>query len=123
MPSRRAFLQLSAAAAALQIVTEPMLAAAARHPISKDAVMIDSNEKSARSPNPRVSHFRHHPAKAAAISTISPTNLSTPFAQQKASIRNTYVLFPVPLRAALHSGRLHVAAEELCYRDPVWKAE
>jgi histidinol-phosphate aminotransferase len=44
-PSRRTFLQLSAAAAAFQIVTEPMLAAAARHPsFSKDAVMIDSNE-------------------------------------------------------------------------------
>jgi histidinol-phosphate aminotransferase len=44
--SRRSFLQLSAAAAALHIVTEPMLAAAAagRHPFSKDAVMIDSNE-------------------------------------------------------------------------------
>ena len=44
MPSRRLFLQLSAAAAALQIVTEPMLAAAARHPFSNDGVMIDSNE-------------------------------------------------------------------------------
>ena len=47
-PSRRTFLQLSAAvsaAAAFNIVTEPMLAAAARHhPFSKDAVMIDSNE-------------------------------------------------------------------------------
>jgi histidinol-phosphate aminotransferase len=43
--SRRSFLQLSAAAAAFQVVTEPMLAAAARHrPFSKDAVMIDSNE-------------------------------------------------------------------------------
>jgi histidinol-phosphate aminotransferase len=42
--SRRSFLQVSAAAAALQIVTEPMLAAAARHPYSKDGVMIDSNE-------------------------------------------------------------------------------
>jgi histidinol-phosphate aminotransferase len=44
MPSRRSFLQLSAAAAAFQIVTEPMLAAAARRPFVKDAVMIDSNE-------------------------------------------------------------------------------
>src|SRR5580658_6007993 len=44
-PSRRTFLQLSAAAAAFNIVTEPMLAAAARHrPFSTDAVMIDSNE-------------------------------------------------------------------------------
>src|SRR5271163_1592975 len=44
-PSRRTFLQLSAAAAALRFVTEPMLAAAARHqPFSKEAVMIDSNE-------------------------------------------------------------------------------
>ncbi|HWY20407.1 MAG TPA: pyridoxal phosphate-dependent aminotransferase [Candidatus Acidoferrum sp.] len=43
-PSRRTFLQLSAAAAAFQIVTEPMLAAAARRPFSKDGVMIDSNE-------------------------------------------------------------------------------
>ena len=44
-PSRRTFLQLSAAAAAFQIVSEPMLAAAARHrPFSKEAVMIDSNE-------------------------------------------------------------------------------
>src|SRR5579863_10756182 len=44
--SRRSFLQLSAAAAASQIFTEPMLAAAARphQPMSKDAVMIDSNE-------------------------------------------------------------------------------
>jgi histidinol-phosphate aminotransferase len=44
--SRRSFLQLSAAAAAFQMVTEPMLAAAARRraPFSKDAVMIDSNE-------------------------------------------------------------------------------
>jgi histidinol-phosphate aminotransferase len=44
LSSRRSFLQLSAAAAAMQIVTEPMLAAAARHPFSKDGVMIDSNE-------------------------------------------------------------------------------
>jgi len=43
-PSRRTFLQLSAAAAALQIVTEPLLAAAARPPFAKDGVMIDSNE-------------------------------------------------------------------------------
>jgi histidinol-phosphate aminotransferase len=47
-PSRRAFLQLTGAAsvaAAFNIVTEPMLAAAARQrPLSKDAVMIDSNE-------------------------------------------------------------------------------
>jgi histidinol-phosphate aminotransferase len=50
--SRRSFLQLSAAAsaaAAFQIVTEPMLAAAARRTFSrgsvpKDGVMIDSNE-------------------------------------------------------------------------------
>jgi histidinol-phosphate aminotransferase len=42
--SRRTFLQLSAATAALQIVSEPMLAAAARRPVSKDGVMIDSNE-------------------------------------------------------------------------------
>ena len=45
--SRRSFLQLSAAAsaaAAFHVVTEPMLAAAARRPISKDGVMIDSNE-------------------------------------------------------------------------------
>jgi len=44
VPSRRTFLQLSAAAAAFQIVTEPMLAAAARRPAPKDGVMIDSNE-------------------------------------------------------------------------------
>jgi histidinol-phosphate aminotransferase len=44
MPSRRSFLQLSAAAAVFQVVTEPMLAAAARRPVSKDGVMIDSNE-------------------------------------------------------------------------------
>jgi histidinol-phosphate aminotransferase len=44
VPSRRSFLQLSAAAAALQIITEPMLAAAAHHPYSKGGVMIDSNE-------------------------------------------------------------------------------
>jgi histidinol-phosphate aminotransferase len=43
-PTRRTFLQLSAAAAALQIVTEPMLAAAARRPVPKDGVMIDANE-------------------------------------------------------------------------------
>ena len=42
--SRRSFLQLSAAAAALQMVDEPMLAAAARGPHSGDGVMIDSNE-------------------------------------------------------------------------------
>src|ERR1022692_2351217 len=42
--SRRSFLQLSAAAAAFQIVTEPMLAAAARRPVPKDGTMIDSNE-------------------------------------------------------------------------------
>src|ERR1700688_1282927 len=42
--SRRSFLQLSAAAAACQMVTEPMLAAAARRPIPADGVMIDSNE-------------------------------------------------------------------------------
>jgi histidinol-phosphate aminotransferase len=42
--SRRTFLQFSAAAAAFHMVTEPMLAAAARRPAPKDAVMIDSNE-------------------------------------------------------------------------------
>src|SRR5579864_8003186 len=46
--SRRSFLQLSAAAsaaAAFQIMSEPMLAAAHRRPPhSKDAVVIDSNE-------------------------------------------------------------------------------
>src|SRR5271155_115071 len=42
--SRRSFLQLSAAAAAFKMVNEPVLAAAARRPAPKDAVMIDSNE-------------------------------------------------------------------------------
>ncbi len=43
--SRRSFLQFSATAAALQFVTEPLLAAAARRaPLPKDAVKIDSNE-------------------------------------------------------------------------------
>jgi histidinol-phosphate aminotransferase len=43
--SRRSFLQLSAAAAAMPFITEPLLAAAARHAaIPKDAVKIDSNE-------------------------------------------------------------------------------
>ncbi|MGA8761481.1 MAG: pyridoxal phosphate-dependent aminotransferase [Candidatus Sulfotelmatobacter sp.] len=45
--SRRSFLHLTAAAstaAAFRIVTEPMLAAAARAPIPKDAVVIDENE-------------------------------------------------------------------------------
>jgi histidinol-phosphate aminotransferase len=43
--SRRSFLQFSAAAAAMQFVSEPMLAAAARRAaIPKDAVKIDSNE-------------------------------------------------------------------------------
>src|SRR3984885_15286909 len=43
--SRRTFLQLSAAAAAFQMVTEPMLAAAARHrPFSQDSLINDSNE-------------------------------------------------------------------------------
>src|SRR5271154_5964832 len=47
-PSRRTFLQLSAAVpppGAFNIVTEPMLAPAARHqPFSAEGVMIDSNE-------------------------------------------------------------------------------
>src|ERR1700676_2633319 len=42
--SRRSFLQLSAAAAACRIVTEPMLAAAARTRHSNDGVSIDANE-------------------------------------------------------------------------------
>jgi histidinol-phosphate aminotransferase len=45
--SRRSFLHLSAAAsaaAAFRIVTEPMLAAAARRPHASDAILIDSNE-------------------------------------------------------------------------------
>jgi len=43
--SRRSFLQLSAAAAAMQIVTEPLLAAQARRtPLPQGAVKIDSNE-------------------------------------------------------------------------------
>ena len=42
--SRRSFLQFSAAAAALQIVTEPMLAAAASKAAPTGAIMIDSNE-------------------------------------------------------------------------------
>ena len=39
--SRRSFLQFSAAAAAFQMVTEPMLARAAHRPFTADAVMID----------------------------------------------------------------------------------
>jgi histidinol-phosphate aminotransferase len=45
--SRRSFLHFSAAASALaatRIMTEPMLAAAARRPHSADAIVIDSNE-------------------------------------------------------------------------------
>ena len=45
--SRRSFLHLSAAASAaatFRILTEPMLAAAARRPHSADAILIDSNE-------------------------------------------------------------------------------
>ena len=42
--SRRSFLQLSAAAAAFQIASEPLLAAAGRTPVPPGAVMIDSNE-------------------------------------------------------------------------------
>ncbi|MGA8869308.1 MAG: pyridoxal phosphate-dependent aminotransferase [Candidatus Sulfotelmatobacter sp.] len=45
--SRRSFLHLTAAAstaAAFRMVTEPMLAAAARAPMPKDAVVIDENE-------------------------------------------------------------------------------
>lgn len=42
--SRRSFLQLAAAAAASQVVNEPLLAAAARGPSANGAVMIDSNE-------------------------------------------------------------------------------
>jgi histidinol-phosphate aminotransferase len=42
--SRRSFLQLSAAAAALQMVSEPVLAAAVRGRAPKDGVLIDSNE-------------------------------------------------------------------------------
>jgi histidinol-phosphate aminotransferase len=45
--SRRSFLHLSAAAsaaAALRIISEPMLAAAQRVPVSQDAVVIDENE-------------------------------------------------------------------------------
>lgn len=45
--SRRSFLHLSAAASAataFRIMTEPMLAAAARRPHAPDAVLIDSNE-------------------------------------------------------------------------------
>jgi histidinol-phosphate aminotransferase len=42
--SRRSFLQLSTAAAALQMVSEPMLAAAARTRHSNDGVSIDANE-------------------------------------------------------------------------------
>src|SRR5579863_2202909 len=46
--TRRSFLQVSAAAAAVaagfRIVTEPMLAAAASRPYPKDAVLINANE-------------------------------------------------------------------------------
>ena len=45
--SRRSFLHFSAAAsaaAAVRIMTEPMLAAAARRPHAADAVVIDSDE-------------------------------------------------------------------------------
>lgn len=42
--SRRSFLQFSAAAAALPLINEPMLAAAARIKHGSDGVMIDSNE-------------------------------------------------------------------------------
>ena len=44
LPSRRSFLQLTAAAAACRLITEPMLAAAARKPAPSGAVMIDANE-------------------------------------------------------------------------------
>src|ERR1039458_6234784 len=46
-PSRRSFLSLSAAASAalaLRVVTEPMLARAARHEFFHDGVRIDANE-------------------------------------------------------------------------------
>jgi histidinol-phosphate aminotransferase len=42
--SRRTFFKFSAAAAAFQIVNEPILAAAARRAFTTDAVIIDSNE-------------------------------------------------------------------------------
>jgi histidinol-phosphate aminotransferase len=45
LPSRRSFLQLTAAAAACRLMTEPMLAAAAaRKPAPSGAVVIDANE-------------------------------------------------------------------------------
>jgi len=94
--SRRSFLQFSAAAAAFHIVTEPMLAAAARRPVSKDGVMIDSNE------NPL------GPGQAAreAISAIIPQggryldnltdDLIHTFAQQETSTPSGSARFPVP---------------------------
>jgi histidinol-phosphate aminotransferase len=72
--SRRSFLQLSAAAAACKIVTEPMLAAAARRPYMADGVMIDSNENPLGPCQTARDAISAIIPMGGAISTTSPTN-------------------------------------------------
>jgi histidinol-phosphate aminotransferase len=122
--SRRSFLQVSAAAAAFQIVNEPMLAAAARpRPFSKDAVMIDSNE------NP----LGPGPSAREAISAIIPLgrryldnltdDLIHTFAQQEGLNPDWVHVFPGST-PALHFGVIAFTSPQKSYvtADPGYEA-
>jgi histidinol-phosphate aminotransferase len=122
--SRRSFLQISAAAAAFQMMTEPMLAAAARpRAFSKDAVMIDSNE------NP----LGPGPSAREAISAIIPLggryldNLTDDlihlFAQQEGLNPDWVHVFPGST-PALHFGVIAFTSPQRTYvtADPGYEA-
>jgi histidinol-phosphate aminotransferase len=122
--SRRSFLQVSAAAAAFQIVNEPMLAAAARpRAFSKDAVMIDSNE------NP----LGPGPSAREAISAIIPLggryldnltdDLIHAFAQQEGLNPDWVHVFPGST-PALHFGVITFTSPQKSYvtADPGYEA-
>ena len=97
--SRRSFLQLSAATAALQMMSEPMLAAAARpRAFSKDGVMIDSNENPLGPGRLRVKRFPTSSLWADATSTISPTTSSTCLLSSKVLTLIGFTSFPAPLQ-------------------------
>lgn len=122
--SRRSFLQLSAAATALGVINEPLLAAAARHhAFVADAVMIDSNE------NPL------GPGQAArdAITAIIPrggryaTNLTEDLVQtfmQIEGLKTDYVQAFVGSTPALNFGVIAFTSPQKSYvtADPGYEA-
>ncbi len=121
--SRRTFFKFSAAAAAFQIVNEPIFAAAARRAFTTDAVIIDSNE------NP----LGPCPAAREAISALIPQggrysdnltdDLVHAFAQVE-GLRPDYVDIFVGSTPALHFGVMEFTSPQKSYvtADPGYEA-